>query len=951
MRTRGRARWLAGCLWGAAGAAGFAGPGAAPPLSPPPVGIEPAGIRFWRSGVVFKDAFKHARPWRILPEAKAPGAAKDPHGWVRRLPEGARAESRLFHHAGGHYPGGDYLCTYEGNGRLRFAGDARVTERGPGRIRLHVDPSHEGIHLILERTDPTNHLRDLTLWMPGVDRSAADPPFHPRFLELLEGFRVIRFAGLMNVTDSGHETWADRARPADATQGAPDGMALEYAIALCNTLDADAWFCMPHRLSDAAIAEFAKLVRRELDPQRHIYVEYAHDVGFWSTPPARYCREQGNTRGLAPDGDSNQAGARFYAERAMQTFLIWRSVFRDPARLTCVLGHMDGHEDYRWRGVWRLADAYAVPHLFGARAGRPEEAEATASRSVSNTLDRMAKRLAAPPPPERAALLKAVRAHGLRPISFYLSQTLFADPRIQDPALKAEVAAKMEACLRHPRMRDLYRRHIANWEAMGGGLWIHPYFVQQATPRGHWGLLESIDQPADSSPRFRAVREALRRHREDPRVPLPKPAPLPPRPVRDGAIPGAPLMGRISAHLGARLDFDGYGDGTRPVSFEPLSTPARSVWWHPLYLKGDPSRPYTVAHLLRTPDHWVQRETAFRPDRAGAIRLRLTGAAARRHPDASYQTGDLWPVLAEYDDVRIEGAELSNPGFENPPRGDSHSGWVLKPNWKGPQAFQLEDSARAGEGRAFAVAPSDGGWEQDVRIHRTGTPVRLAYRTRLQPIEPRFQLRIGFDGWDAKTPVGFEDVAIPRKALFWRIDPVYWNWGLPERLGKTRHRMAFLGTAWGPWRRLTLAFTPDADGSVALLLHGVRALDPDTGRLSPRWLDIDRIRVTGADIPNGSFEAWTDGTPDGWKRYGRDRHSPLRLAGIPVVHGERAVRVWYESAVRTRLTGLEAGRRVRITLWVRAPGAVPLPNHPPHAILTGTEAASARLHRAAYRAP
>ena len=40
-----------------------------------------------------------------------------------------------------------------------------------------------------------------------------------------------------------------------------DGVALEYMIALCNELEADPWFCIPHTATDEYVREFAKQVK------------------------------------------------------------------------------------------------------------------------------------------------------------------------------------------------------------------------------------------------------------------------------------------------------------------------------------------------------------------------------------------------------------------------------------------------------------------------------------------------------------------------------------------------------------------------------------------------------------------------------------------------------------------------------------------------------------------
>ena len=65
----------------------------------------------------------------------------------------------------------------------------------------------------------------------------------------------------MGTNDSPVKQWSQRTLPPMQTQGSKNGVALEYMMALANTLHADPWFCMPHMTDDIYIEKFAEMVK------------------------------------------------------------------------------------------------------------------------------------------------------------------------------------------------------------------------------------------------------------------------------------------------------------------------------------------------------------------------------------------------------------------------------------------------------------------------------------------------------------------------------------------------------------------------------------------------------------------------------------------------------------------------------------------------------------------
>src|SRR6476469_3811342 len=103
------------------------GPAPAAAADPPfPLGMNLAGVADWSSEIIFVDAFKASRPWTS--QKDAPNAAYgsggpldlDARGWPKKLADRQFAEALLFVDIGAHYPGGKYVCLFEGKGELEF---------------------------------------------------------------------------------------------------------------------------------------------------------------------------------------------------------------------------------------------------------------------------------------------------------------------------------------------------------------------------------------------------------------------------------------------------------------------------------------------------------------------------------------------------------------------------------------------------------------------------------------------------------------------------------------------------------------------------------------------------------------------------------------------------------------------------------------------------------------
>ncbi len=471
---------------------------------------------------VFADALRLASPWQYVDEGgfrPRAGAGRGPRrreqvehvpldelGWP--LPEEGRTIAcAVFTDMRGAYPGGEYVCTWKGSGRIELERAARVIERGDHRLRVHVDPAAGEIVLRVEESDPEDPVRELHLWLPGLENASS--AFHPLFLERLRPFSVLRFYPWMRpYTASG--SWVQRTTLASARQSGPEGVALEHMIALCNELEAEPWFTLPHRADDEYVREFARLVRDTLHPGARVWVELSNELWNTGLPAGSWVQEETRRRGLRT--------AELVAEHAARMFRIWREVFGEQAgrvvRVAAGHLHNPGYTRALCWGLDEELDAIAVGAYFGVRpekdgSGPDASAGELLARARANLEELVLPRLA-----EHASLARAVSGRLGRevPLVAYEGGPSIVS-RVDGGASALDVRATYE-CASAPEMYAAYRRLLSGARESGLELFVAYDFVGANTPADTFGHLQALDQPLDQAPKYRALTEGWRTEAE-----------------------------------------------------------------------------------------------------------------------------------------------------------------------------------------------------------------------------------------------------------------------------------------------------------------------------------------------------------------------------------------------------------------------------------------------------
>lgn len=479
-------------------------------------GINLGGVTYWSTEIVFVDLFKHSQLWKSQAPGKKYGQGGPldltEDGWVRSLADnGQFADSITLSSINGRYPGGVYTCLYDGQGQLKFAYGTTVVEEQPGCIKVQVKPEQNLLTLGITKTNTKDPVRNIRFILPGFEDTYSKQPFHPDFLKRWEKFKVIRFMDFQRTNNSRQANFSDRPTPAMQTQGGRGGIALEYMIQLANTLGADPWFCMPHLATDDYVREFAKMVRRQLNPNLKVYVEYSNECWNSMFGQARYCKDKG--KGLGLSDNDYQAQLRFYSKRSVQIFKLWEKVFGGTKRLVRVLAAQSANpwtslQVMDFEEAYKHADVLGIAPYFGHALGNPKNQDKTVKMNVDEVLEASEGYI------EKnnktiAKQAEQAKQRGLRLIAYEGGQHLVGYYGAENNKAMEQL---FHAANRHPRMKQLYLKYLAGWKQSGGTMMAIFSSTGRYSKWGSWGIMEYHGQPAGTAPKYQAVLEFLEKN-------------------------------------------------------------------------------------------------------------------------------------------------------------------------------------------------------------------------------------------------------------------------------------------------------------------------------------------------------------------------------------------------------------------------------------------------------
>lgn len=272
-------------------------------------GVNLNGIPDWSTEVTFVDLQRRARKWIVhkivFQTAWAELDQEDiqlrDDGYPKYLEIGKTIGTFLTRDLNAHYPNGDYVCLYDGDGVLEFPFlDVKITRRDAGRIEMTVNHKTEmnnGIYYNIIRTNPSNPIRNIRLFEAKYESVYEKFPFYPYYLEFLRKFKTLRLMPMSRISIDQDIDWSNRTLDSFYTFTLKTGVSLEKQVLLCNTLGANPWFNLPHRATDQYITNWAQYVKEKLRPDVKVYIEIGNEC--WGSGDAHVCGNYAQKMGYA----------------------------------------------------------------------------------------------------------------------------------------------------------------------------------------------------------------------------------------------------------------------------------------------------------------------------------------------------------------------------------------------------------------------------------------------------------------------------------------------------------------------------------------------------------------------------------------------------------------------------------------------------------------------------
>lgn len=468
-----------------------------------PMGIGLGGVSGYTSAWTFVDMMKHSREWR---PPKGYEVVEDKLGWPVSLrdEEGGAVpitpdkSIRMYMYS--RRIAGDIVLAWEGDGEVAISRrPCKLVDDGypqkNRRLYRWDDVAGTVFDVVVSRSNPDDHVRNIRMWMPGLEN--AESPFHPLFKERIEPFPYFRFMDWGRTNNSKQVEWSDRVLPQQMRQ--TGGVAWEYMIQLCNEMDRDMWICIPHLASDDYVRKLAELLKEQLEPERHIYVEYSNEIWNGAFRQTQWIYEQ--ARGEGHTERPWEHGPVICGRRSAQIWAIMEKVLGDPDRLVRVMAH------FRWldramtaaldpeNGSGRV-DLVALNGYFISQGPLKYTLRSLEDFDIDRALDAFIQMHLLGPATGWAKSIGNARESWKVPVVCYEGGQHFANPFSGNLQGK-ELVKRMFEVNGHPRIKEVYRTALETWHLGGGDGFTAFVDCGSWSKYGCWGHLQYQDQPLE----------------------------------------------------------------------------------------------------------------------------------------------------------------------------------------------------------------------------------------------------------------------------------------------------------------------------------------------------------------------------------------------------------------------------------------------------------------------
>ncbi len=275
----------------------------------------------------------------------------------------------------------------------------------------------------------------------------------------------------------------------------------EIIIDFCNETRINPWICLPHLATDDYVQQLAILFRDQLDVSLTVYIEHSNEVWNSQFPQYQWARQRGA-------GLSNQEYLQVlygYAQRSKETTNLFKSIV--GSRAVRVVG---SHAVNVWSSEQILSfagpgsyDTLAVAPYWAAQLGNKTS---TLNMSTDQILDACDQDI--------DVQFEFLQQQSQLAEEYGIDLSLYEDGQHLTPFgsmhANADLAAKFDIVNRHPRMFNLYVKHLSKVKSIENLRVAMEYHLSGLNGLyGSWGLWLYPWQPITEAHKARAVRSFM----------------------------------------------------------------------------------------------------------------------------------------------------------------------------------------------------------------------------------------------------------------------------------------------------------------------------------------------------------------------------------------------------------------------------------------------------------
>jgi hypothetical protein len=480
------------------------------PTGLPLVGMGLNGMSYWNVSDPFVEVSRIGDAW-ISFDPDGPDwddgrtFPVDSNGYPTSLAADQAVRTLVFTHNGGYYPTGDYVLTWDGDGEISLEGTTKtIVSDDPGRRVVNIPSTGgNGIFLTIFSTNPSDHIRNINLWLPGYENSLSI--FNPILKDNVAPWGVLRFMDWGATNGSPEEHWADRCKPADAHYGGSKGVPYEVMVDLCNEMDKDMWVCVPHMATDDYVTQLAILIRDRLESGRRVWIEYSNEVWNWQFEQAQYNLQRANDAGVDYP--------TMYARRSCEIFDIFQAQFGGLDRMIRVIAGQAGYG-----GGWVLqqalieagsnVDVGSIASYFTGSGAEDLIWSNLGTITMAEVFNYIDNEIVTTVRDQWLQNVQHCDARGLPMVAYEGGPHLVA--RTDEQRNSQEFVDFLADVNRNAGMYNSYQLAMNQWKNdIGASTWVA--FVESGgwSQWGYWGHKEYGSQPVSEATKFRAVQDWL----------------------------------------------------------------------------------------------------------------------------------------------------------------------------------------------------------------------------------------------------------------------------------------------------------------------------------------------------------------------------------------------------------------------------------------------------------